>query len=1691
MNHQLSIINPKIKGYEAGVITFLLVLASVFAHGQTPINMSAQPSLTFTEDFSAISTWTATAGAYSGATNADAWRGFASNTTTATANSNPGTIPNPVNFTGNSAIIGSTGFTTSGIYRGNQMPAPNDADAICIFAAGATDNVAATALDLHLDFTGVQAGTLSYNALFQTNPTNSGTPPTINRQATLRVYWSIDGATWTELIGASYNCTNQTPSLGFIGLAGQTAISNIALPSAFTGSANARLRFYNFNSTSAAGAGGSRPRVLIDDITVTAQSSCTTPITLNLNQPSSQIICQSSSVNVAATATGATGITYNWSTNNTPIASGLASFNNPINTLTPATNTIYTLTATSGSCSASSTMEIVVIQLPTVSVTPSVVSVVSGSSETLTASGASSYTWTPSSSLNSSMSATVIASPTATTTYTVTGSDLNGCVSTSTALVNVSAGVTVTSSISTATLTCAGESIMASLSGGNSYSVDPVFGTTIAGSNITFNPSANTIYTITGTVGTASATTIISITSNNNPLPNLVVTPSPAIVCAGSIATITASGADSYFWSGSSLSLNNTATVQSTSTVNTTYTVTGTSIFGCTNSTTVDLQVNALPVITITPSANPACIGTTLTLTATGGASYSWSTGGTSSVETTMFTGTTTYSVTATDMVGCFKINTFTVAGISSGATALYTMQNAPTGSAANLLQCNTNIASVSNLTSGNNNGTVSTPYPGGTGTATYPNQTATGVGAINAGAACKILATVDPLVNTYFEVTVTPQSGNAVNLNGISFASRSTGTGPTLLSIRTSIDNFASDVLTVPVLNNSTFTHYINGISSPVLSTTSAPLVVRIYGSNGTGSGGTGSVNWRLDDVTLDLSTSTVSCTIDPISVALTNDLCFGTSQGSLTITANGADNYNIGGMNQTTNIFTNLAAGVYTVTATNIAGGGCSTSTIAVINQPFMLNISGQTITDVTNCALTSGSINLNVIGGTLGYFYTLLPLNAGNTNGMFSNLAAGSYTLIATDANGCTVTSTASINILPNAKTTIDTTFCSGTVINISGTLISTTGSTTILTPASNGCQDTIIVNATVNPSSTGAPVSINVCSFPTSFGGQSFNASGVYTVAFTGANGCDSSIVLTIIDESIENFTGTSVNENCFGSGNGSIFVSATNAITYSLNGGAPQTTGFFSNLSQGLYNVTATSTNGCTASSSYLIVSPTLLTLNTIGTDPTCSSLGEISSISTGGTAPYVFTLLPLMASNTTGNFTSLLAGTYTIIVTDLNNCSSSSLAIINATTNSSISTAVTSPSCFGKNDGVINATLSGATFTIMPSLVQTSSGMFVGATAGNYTISATQSGGCSATTVVNVTQPALLTYPTNIISTPSCNGGSNGVITAVVNGGTMPYTFTSTPSKMQTIPGTFINVNTGIYRVNVVDANGCKVSKVFAVMQPAVITYTSVTKMNPTCNGSTNGVITAMSVGGTGMKSLSVSSSSSATIAGNIISGLGAGNYTVTATDLNSCIRTTLVTLSQPTIISFNNIVKLSPTSTTTGKIIVSAIGGTGSKVYSLMPGVGTQSPTGTFNNLPAGAYVAVATDANGCSQSTAITLVATANATFGVNSAAITEEKVLDETEIAISKADLSTFEVYPNPIINEAVCKIPTTTSTSVTVIIADVNGAVVKRINANINPLNNQVNINTNDIKVGMYMLSVQLGNGQRMSKLITKQ
>ena len=475
----------------------------------------------------------------------------------------------------------------------------------------------------------------------------AGSPVTFSASGASAYSWTSGGgtgasATYSPTAPTSYTVTGNN------GGCASTAIANVAvnaLPTVSVSGVNAvcignstnltasGASTYTWNTSATTSAISVTPAVTTSyTVTGTGSNGCvnTAVRTVSVNPlptintaSSSSAVCLGS--NASLIASGAA--TYTWMPGSLTGASVSA---------TPTINTTYTVTGTDANgCVNSSTRSVTVNPLPTVNAVASNTALCSGQSTTLTASGASSYTWMPGSITGNPIATT----PATSTTYTLIGANANGCIGTTVRSIVVNPNPTVAVTNPNQTI-CLGNSVTFNANGAATYVWTSGGGT---GASATYTPSSTSTYTVTGTTAGCSANAVVNVTVAGT-LTVIVSNPNQNI-CAGSSVTFNASGAATYNWtSGGGTS----ASATYTPSANATYTVTGNN-GTCFSNAVVSVTVNPTPTVSIANANQVICVGSAVTFSASGATSYNWTSGGGSaSVATYTPASSATYTVTGT-----------------------------------------------------------------------------------------------------------------------------------------------------------------------------------------------------------------------------------------------------------------------------------------------------------------------------------------------------------------------------------------------------------------------------------------------------------------------------------------------------------------------------------------------------------------------------------------------------------------------------------------------------------------------------------------------------------------------------------------------------------------------------------------------------------------------------------------------------------------------------------------------------------------------------------------------------------------------------------------------------------------------------------------------------------------------------------
>lgn len=681
--------------------------------------------------------------------------------------------------------------------------------------------------------------------------------------------------------------------------------------------------------------------------------------------------------------------------------------------------------------------------------------------------------------------------------------------------------------------------------------------------------------------------------------------------------------------------------------------------------------------------------------------------------------------------------------------------------------------------------------------------------------------------------------------------------------------------------------------------------------------------------------------------SIAVNDNVsCFGGNDGQLTASASGgAGGYTFLWSNtQTTAIISNLIAGTYTVTVTDL--NGCEDTVSAVVTEPATaLSASISNPVGVSCPGQNDGQATASGSGGSPGYTFLW---SSGETTAFADELVAGTNTVTVTDNLGCE--DTAQITISQPASAVIATATVDQNV-------------------TCNGDDDG---EATASGNGGTAPYTF-VWSSGATVGTATGLAPGTYIVTVSDANGCEDTASVTITEPAILSVdTLVVTNPSCNTASDGEITVSGIGGAapyTYLWNGGGSAATK--SGLSAGTHTVTVTDANLCTASLSINLIAPANIAV-TIDIDSSIScfggSNGQLTANAVGGAAPLNFAWSNLASTQTINGLTT---GTYTVTITDANGCTGTDSEVLGQPASAVVASigAPTNVSCLGGNDGSATASGSGGTG---PYTFAWSSGANTATasnlTAGTYTVTVSDNNGCDDTEQVTITEPATGISATAVVDQQvTCNGDDDGEATASGSGGTGPYTFVwSSGATIATATG----LAPGTYTVTVSDAGGCDDTAQVTITEPALLVLDTAAVSHPACFGSNSGSIEVVPTGGTGPFTYSWSSSANNT---DTEIGLSAGVYTVTVTDFNNCQDDITVTLVNQGGLNLN-IVATNPSCAgdSTGSLVATSSSGTAPFNFVWNTGANTAS----INGLPSGTYTVTVTDLSGCTDSASATLV-------------------------------------------------------------------------------------------------------------------
>ncbi|UKN02647.1 HYR domain-containing protein [Paracrocinitomix mangrovi] len=661
-----------------------------------------------------------------------------------------------------------------------------------------------------------------------------------------------------------------------------------------------------------------------------------------------------------------------------------------------------------------------------------------------------------------------------------------------------------------------------------------------------------------------------------------------------------------------------------------------------------------------------------------------------------------------------------------------------------------------------------------------------------------------------------------------------------------------------------------------------------------------------------------------------------------------------------------TGLSYGVATVTVTD--ANGCIKIGSVVVNEPQCLAFSvAASSTNVSCFGGNDGTASAVAAGGLLPYSYSwnTSPVSAGTP---ISGLSAGTYTVTATDGNGCVDLATVAITEptqLTNTMTHTD---------------IAVIGANTGV--------------ATANPSG-GTPG----YSYLWTPGGETTQSiinqfAGTYYVDITDSKFCSISDSVIINEPPCNNLDIGLVYSDitCNGASDGkATVVVAHGTAPYTITWSDGQTGTTATNLSAGSYTVTVTDASNCTTFENFTITEPSALSVGLTPTAISCFGYanGTIDLTATGGTYPYSFSWeIGGVVITKAEDLVNLKPGTYSVTVTDANGCVETASVGITQPAQVAATATKINALCNGDSNGSIDATSTGGTaphsYLWQGPLGFTSTSQDISSlSAGLYTLQVTDLNGCTLVTPLGVyiDQPDTVIIHNISVSCPTPGATNANVVVDSVTGGTedlydISYdngtTFNGLGNYTATLP-------TGAtYQVVARDANACATVNPYVLTIDPVVTITNVTFDPCIPAGATDIPVTVAATGGDGGP-YEVSTDNGATFnaAGVMTINLAVGNsYNIVVRDAKGCL-TVATSITIPNELIATGVIQneVSCLGESDGSIDLTVTGGTTAYTFAWTGPNSYTATTEDISGLFEGTYDVIVTDANGCTANESVVL--------------------------------------------------------------------------------------------------------------------
>ncbi|MBO7651367.1 MAG: carboxypeptidase-like regulatory domain-containing protein, partial [Bacteroidales bacterium] len=1287
--------------------------------------------------------------------------------------------------------------------------------------------------------------------------------------------------------------------------------------------------------------------------------------------------CYGDETTLTASLAEGTPNTYAWSSGETSASI----------TVSPTTTTTYTVTITdANNCTATALKNIVVNSQLTVSISGDTqVQCFGDNTATLTASAsggsmATGYTYNWSNSLEGQTISTLGAG-----NYIVTVTDANLCTAEAEVEITEPTAITI-SVVSTSPQICTTlGSIEVSATGGTGALS---FAWSTTAHEATYSGLTAGFYTVTVTdENNCTATRIVEV-EDHSVIPDVDITNNTGatvITCAVTEISLTAEGNGDFVWDDGSTEAGRTVSTLGT------YSVTITDANGCANSTSIDIdQSNENPTVVLADDDITICAGTSTTVevaSVTGGVApyqYSWN-GGTYGGDTeytaSNVTANTTITLTVKDANGC-----------TGTASAEISLNDRPTA-----------VISGGEAICNGDEATFTIAFTGApTYNYTWSDGTDTHNGSTNESS---VTINVTPTATTTYTL-VSLSDDNCTSTGGDLTGSVEVIVNEIPYATAVTTDNEMcaapfSGIITVSTFGpeDTDYTVTLVGNSSQTVSQDGTAVFTSLEAGDYTVE-----VSYTMNSHTC---TETYPVTIGDeltyptVEVTAYNNGCSGENNGTIEIHADGGTpDYTYAWTNADDNPvscdangnLSELSTGTYTVTVTD--AHGCATSTSQTITSPataLSASISGPTEV----CNNTTATLTVNADGGTAPYTYAWDDDNTNPTTAesittpvLTSDNTPFTYTVTVTDVNGCTFEASHTVTIGDTPSLTLDSNapICDGEELNLSAmvtnagdsyTIEWTSASTDAGLPNPANTDQIIVTPASPGTYTYTATLTTDVCEAGTDYLVSDDITITVYpkpevAITTTSQQICPNATI-DLDAELTEN--GTAEYTYTWSATDG-ITLAETDDITTSETTTTNTATAPAANIAtcgtQYIISLHVEDTNGCTADASPITITVGDEINPTIGDD---NLNRQLTSTNCTFIVPDLTGEVRNIASDNctaNGNLTvsqNITAGTEittatTVVVTVTDQCGNNSTKEIELTLPEELTTSLSSNpatiACNGGTTSITNTPDGGAAPYLYFWSNSTNEQNLADVSAGTYTVTVRDNNGCSVVESIEITQPNALTASLSATEIP-CHGVTS-TITNTVGGGTTPYAYAwETGETSQNLTG----VSGGTYSVTVTDANGCTASATITIIEPAELT-SSLSAGEIGCNG---GIANITNTVNGGTEPITYEWSNGNNTQG--LTGVGAGEYTVTVRDNNGCSVVQSATISQPDALTASLTAGTINCNGETTDITSAVNGGTQNYSYAWSNGETTNNLTG----VGAGNYSVTVSDANSCTAS-AITTV-------------------------------------------------------------------------------------------------------------------